>query len=400
MEDITMNAFKVTLLLSYICIASISAAIITPALPHIQTYFHLSNGSVEWVVSIFLLGYVIGQLIYGPIANKYGRIKALRIGLIINIAGILICMLSTNMHNYSILLLGRLITALGAASGLSCTFMLINELLPADRAKHAISLAVVSFTAGIGLAVLLGGIITQYFHWQDIFALLIIHGVAMLIATALFPETLKEPKSIHPKAILTNYTHAFTHKKLIVFSLAVGFVSLFSYGYSASAPIYAQKILKLTAAQYGYWNTINMIGMCCGGFLCAKLLKKFGERRVLTLSLKLITPAILLFIVISLFKINYALLYFATTSYLYLITGLLFPSASYFASTAIGDKASASSVMSFINMGSAMIGVIVMGYLPFSSISSFTLVCTLFFILVATLCICFLNNKKEENHGI
>lgn len=87
-----MNAFKVTILLSYICIASISAAIITPALPHIQNFFHLSNGAVEWVISIFLLGYVIGQLIYGPIANRYGRIKALRIGLTFNITGILICM--------------------------------------------------------------------------------------------------------------------------------------------------------------------------------------------------------------------------------------------------------------------------------------------------------------------
>lgn len=278
--------------------------------------------------------------------------------------------------------------------------MLINELLPVDRAKHAMSLAVVSFTAGIGLAVLLGGIITQYFHWQDIFALLLIHGVVMLVATVLFPETLTEPKSIHPKAIISNYAHAFAYKKLIIFSLAVGFVSLFSYGYSASAPIYAQTILKLTAAQYGYWNTINMIGMCFGGFLCAKLLKKIGEKRTLTLSLKLITPAILLFIIISLFKINYTLLYFATTSYLYLMTGLLFPSASYFASTSIEDKASASSVMSFINMGSAMIGVIIMGYLPFSSIASFTLVCTLFFILVATLCVYFLNNKQEKNHGI
>jgi len=56
-----MNSFKTALLLSYICIASFSAAIITPALPHIQTYFDLSKGAVEWVVSIFLLGYVIYQ---------------------------------------------------------------------------------------------------------------------------------------------------------------------------------------------------------------------------------------------------------------------------------------------------------------------------------------------------
>src|SRR3990167_2536043 len=127
-----ISSFKTSLLLSYICIASASAAIITPALPHIQAYFLLTKGSVEWVVSIFLLGYVIGQLIYAPIANRYGRLKALRSGLLINLLGILICILSPITHNYTLLLFGRLITALGAASGLSCTFLLINELLPPD----------------------------------------------------------------------------------------------------------------------------------------------------------------------------------------------------------------------------------------------------------------------------
>ena len=105
-----IKGLKIAILLSYICIASISAAIITPALPQIEHSFALSHGALEWVISIFLLGYVIGQLIYGALANKFGRLKSLRIGLIINILGILICMSAVSMHNYSFLLLGRLIT--------------------------------------------------------------------------------------------------------------------------------------------------------------------------------------------------------------------------------------------------------------------------------------------------
>jgi MFS transporter, DHA1 family, multidrug resistance protein len=65
-------------LLSYISIASVSAAIITPALPNIEHTFALSTGTVEWIVSAFLIGYVIGQLVYGSLANCYGRIKALQ----------------------------------------------------------------------------------------------------------------------------------------------------------------------------------------------------------------------------------------------------------------------------------------------------------------------------------
>ena len=71
-----MNGMKTTILLSYICVASFSAAIITPALPQIQTVFHLTQGNLNWVVTIFLIGYMIAQLIYTPLENRYGRLNA------------------------------------------------------------------------------------------------------------------------------------------------------------------------------------------------------------------------------------------------------------------------------------------------------------------------------------
>lgn len=382
---VMISSFKTGILLPYICIASLSAAMITPALPHIQLFFNLSKGAVEWVVSIFLLGYVIGQLIYAPIANRYGRLIALRAGLLINLLGILICLLSTPIHSFSLLLIGRLITALGAASGLTCTFMLINELLPKERAKHAMSLAVISFTSGIGLAVLLGGVITQYLQWQDCFIVLLIHGMVMFALTYQFKETLVEKKAIHPKTILKNYYSAFSHANLIVFALVVGFVSFFAYGYSASAPIYTQNILHLTASQYGYWNSINMIGMLSSGFLSAKLMKTHHEKRVLLIGFSGVFLGLCMLVIITIASIHYTLLFFATTSFLYLTSGLLFPAASYFASTAISDRASASSVMSFINMGSAMLGVIIMGYLPLPTISAFTVILSLFFVITFSL---------------
>lgn len=390
------NSFKTGLLLSYICIASLSAAMITPALPHIQSFFDLSKGAVEWVVSIFLLGYAIGQLIYAPIANHYGRLKALRTGLLINLLGILICMSSAYMHLFSLLLVGRLITALGAASGLTCTFMLINELLPKDRAKHAMSLAIVSFTSGIGLAVLLGGIITQYLQWQDCFIALLIHGIVMFVLTYQFKETLVEAKPIHPVTILKHYRAAFSHAYLIIFALVVGFVSFFSYGYSAAAPIYAQKILHLNASQYGYWNTINMIGMLCSGFLGAHLMKNHHEKRVLYIGFSGVFLGLCMLVIMTITSIHNPFLFFITTSFLYLTSGLLFPAASHEASNAISDRASASSVMSFINMGSAMLGVIIMGYLPLPSIKAFTLMMCLFFVIAFGFSM--MQLKKSTNH--
>ena len=146
-----MGKFKIALLLTYICIAAASAGIITPALPQIEHAYLLTHGALEWVISIFLLGYVIGHLIYAPLANHDGRLCALRCGLVINIVGILLCLISVWFWNYGVLLLGRLVTAMGAAAGLSCTFILINELLPKEQARAREVLAMYKETGGPGM---------------------------------------------------------------------------------------------------------------------------------------------------------------------------------------------------------------------------------------------------------
>ena len=380
-----IKGLKIAVLLSYICIASISAAIITPALPQIEHSFALSHGALEWIISIFLLGYVIGQLIYGPLANRFGRLKSLRIGLIINILGILICISAVSEHNYFFLLLGRLITALGAASGLSITFILINELLPKNKIKQVISFSIVSLTIGIGLAVIAGGIVTQYFQWQDCFWVLLFHGILMFILTYLYQETLKQPKALNITTMFSGYLKALKSTKLISYSIIVGLVSAFSYCYSAAAPIYAQNKLHLLASQYGYWNILNMAGMLGSGFFSAYLMKKYDAKKVLLIGFSCMGLTLISLVLLTCASVyanlNNAMWFFITTTGLYFFGGLLFPSASYFASNAIEDKASASSMMSFINMLSAMLIIVILGYLPFSSIVAFAGVITVFYLI-------------------
>ncbi|OGV27689.1 MAG: MFS transporter [Legionellales bacterium RIFCSPHIGHO2_12_FULL_37_14] len=382
-----MSALKIVLLLSYICIASISAAIITPAIPAIGHTYHLSQGTITWVVSIFLLGYVIGQLLYGPLANRFGRVGALRAGLCLNLLGIVVCLASVFLHNYLLLLLGRFMTALGAASGLACTFMLINESLSLEKAKQAMSYAIVSFSVGIGLAVTIGGVVTQYFHWQMCFWLLLVHGAFMLYCTRYFQETLKKQMPLNIKHIWQGYVMAISHKQLVIYALGVGLVSVFAYGYSVAAPIYAQSVLKLSASQYGYWNLINMFGMLGSGFLGSFLMRRFGPTITLRIALLGLLPALLSLLGIVYFASTHSLWFFFTTTVLYLVTGIIFPAASYLASNALTDKASASSMMSFINMGSAMLGVVIMGYLPFASMTALLVLLIGFYVLVSLLVI-------------
>lgn len=381
----TASRFNLIWLLSYISIASVSAAIITPALPKIQAQYALNLGTVEWIISAFLIGYVVGQLIYGPLANQFGRLKALRIGLTINLLGIIICLMALLVDAYWLLIIGRLITALGAASGLACTFMLINEWLPESLRKTAMAYSVLSFALGVGLAVMIGGLITEYWHWQGCFWLLLVHGLVMLWGTSVFSETLVTSKPIHAVTIFRDYSAALSSSKLVVFSLVVGCCSAISYCFSAAGPQIAQDLLKLSAAQYGYWNGLNIVGMLLGGLLVKQLLARFSVNTVIAIGFLGIALGISNLFIIWGIASQSALWFFLTTASLYLFSSLLFSGGSLVASNALTDKASASAMMSFVNMCFATLCVILMGYLVTNPLLGFVIILCLIWLLVVGL---------------
>ncbi|KTD41749.1 MFS transporter [Legionella parisiensis] len=379
------SSFKLFWLLNYISIASVSAAIITPALPKIQTEYALGSGIIEWIVSAFLIGYVVGQLIYGPLANRFGRLKALRIGLVINLIGLVVCLLALLQQSYWLLVGGRLITALGAASGLACTFMLINEWLPEVQRKTAMAYSVLSFALGIGIAVVIGGIITDFLHWQGCFWILLVHGLIMLWGTCIFSETLIHPKSIYVLTIIRDYYTALASAKLVIFSLVVGCCSAISYCFSAAGPQISEKILKLSAAEYGYWNILNIIGMLLGGLLAKRLLGRFSAIQLITIGFIGVAAGIINLLIMWYFGNQSSLWFFLITASLYLFSSFLFSGGSFVASNALKDKASAAAMMSFVNMCFATISVIVMGYLMVNPLLSFIIILSFVWLLVVTL---------------
>jgi DHA1 family bicyclomycin/chloramphenicol resistance-like MFS transporter len=377
-----MTTWKIALLLSYISIATASAAILTPALPQIESTFSLAHGQVEWMVNIFLIAYTLGQVIYGPLANRIGRLNALRTGFSINLLGIVICLLASYVSRYDWLLVGRFVTALGASAGLCCTFILLNESLSQSRAKHVLSYAIVSFTAGIGIAVLLGGLITQYLHWQWCFWVLLVHGIFALRSVSFFAETAKEKVAISLGSLSRGYAQALSHPEIWTFSLLVALVSLFSYCYSAAAPIIAHNQLHLSPALYGYYNMINIVGMLIGAVVAAKLLKCYDPILLLLISSTALVLGMASLGLLAMIHHLTTLRFFALTGGIYFTTSIIFPSASFRASNAIADKANASGAMNLISMGCAVLGVGIMGYLPISTLWAFIVVSLVFSVMV------------------
>ncbi len=359
-----MNNIKKIMLLSFISAASFSSAFFSPMLPAIKTQFSVSSTLVQQIMSFFLIGYVVGQLIYGPIANSFGRLKSLRIGFVINILGVGLLFLATLTHSFHLLLLGRVATAFGASAGLVCTFILIREYFSSEEAKSMLSYAVLSFTLGVGIAVFCGGFLIEYFGLQASLYILLIHAVMMFLMTYAFIEPNQSLIPLRPKIIINGYKNALKNPTLIYFSLVLALTSGINYCYTTAAPLVAINKLHLTASAYGIWNGFNLIGMCSGALLAKKLLKHLEPIRVIMLGFIATALCLLIFTWIDITKYYYPLLFFITSMFTFAIASIFFPAASFLATQSHEeDRASASSVMSFINMGGACLLVMVMSAL-------------------------------------
>lgn len=383
----------VSFLLSYISIASVSSAMITPALPIIEQSYALMPGKIEYLVSIFLLGYVLGQLAYGPIANTKGRLKALNWGLNINLMGLILCYFASYQSSFLLLLLGRFITGLGSAAGLSCTFMLINEWLPESSRKSATAYSILSFALGIGLAVFLGALVTQYISWRACFIVLLFQGLIMRYGTQIFSETLKAPERWSWHGMLLGYKKALISPKLLIFSVVWGVCTSVGYCYSAAAPQIAQEYLGLDVAEYGYWNGLTILGMLLGGISSRYLMEKWKTFQVLLFGYGVAAVLLVFLYLMQAMQLHSPFLFFFLCALLYCFSAYLYAGGAYLASTAIDDKASASSMMSFVNMMTATLAVSMMAQLSADPFKGFIEILSLMLILTFFLMLGFIKAR-------
>ena len=390
-----MDSFRKFLLLTYISVASIGTAILTPALPTIDFQWKLSVGGLEWIVTIFLLGYMLGQLIYAPIANRYGRLVAIRSGFSLGIIGVIICLFASYSNSYSLLLIGRFIAALGSACGLSCAFMLIYDIYGPDKSKHLLSFGTLSFTFGLTFAITGAGIITEHWYWPGIFWALLGYLILMLLSTAVFSETLR--KKCYT-SFISGYTEALKSWTLIVCGLVAGLTAIAVFCFSTEAPLISAQLLHLTPSFFGYWNNLALAGLLCSSFVAHFALKRLHPLTIIFWAMGGLLLAIASFFIQYMTMGESEVWFFLSAFMLYLSAGTAFPCGTHLAISAIKDRAHASSMVSLLYVGAAMISVLVMGYLPLSPFLSLIAVLVFDWALILILLFTLKRSFIESEH--
>lgn len=378
--------------------ASMGAIIFAPALPEIAEYFHISQGHSQLTITLFLLGYAIGQLIYGPLANRYGRKPAFYIGIVIATLGSLISIISEPLHSFNALILGRLFESLGSSAGLVISFTIISDYYYPQQARRIFAYLMLAFAIVPGIATFIGGLLTSHFHWISCFYFLLIYGLFLIIPAALLAETAKELQinAIRIKQMFKNYRTGLKNKLLISTTFFFALSGMCVYLYTASSPFIAINYLHLSPQAYGAIGLLPFIGTALGSLISARLSSRFSVKQLMGIGfiidlIAMIGLAVLFFLniinLISLIVCGFILMFGNC-----IIVG----NGASIATSTSEDKANASAILNFINVGMFAVGTFLLAITPGISIIKLPIGFLLAILIMSIIWFTFIHRDKDH----
>lgn len=270
----------VTLMASLMSIVALSIDALLPALPEIGAYLHVVNTNEnQLLITMIFLGLGVGQLIFGPLSDSFGRKPIVYAGFLLFIIASVICVTT---ERFEIMIFGRVLQGVGLASPRTMAIAIIRDRYSGDYMAKIVSIVVMVFILVPVVAPALGQFILNYYHWKVIFYINLIFGfIVMLWFWLRQPETLKIENKIAFKASLfIDGTKEFLkHKEAIAFTLVSGFITgSFMVYLSTSQQIFEQQYDMAAMFPYIFASLAISVGLAT--FLNSRLVLRYGMWKI------------------------------------------------------------------------------------------------------------------------
>lgn len=320
-----MRIQVIILLASLSALSAAAVDMYLPAFPAVATSLNISAGQVQQTLTIYLIGLGLGQGLYGPLLDRFGRRPPLLIGLGLFIAGSLLAAFTVNIQG---LLFARFLQAIGAAAGLVASRAIVTDTCDAQSSARIYSMLAQMMMIAPITAPTLGGLTLLYGDWRLIFWLLSFFGILCLVFTLrLLPESLPSEYRI-PLSVrntVRDYAVQLSQPAFIFYTLASGFSFGGLFIYVTISPFIFINIFALSPSQFGYVFAINAAGIIFVGQINLLLLKYYTALKLLFLGLIIFVGACVLLFYLVFFDLatlwSYWLLLGLALSMLGLIVG-------------------------------------------------------------------------------
>ena len=261
-------------------IGPVSFQIFLPALPAIQAGFGVEAGTAQLALSLSMLGIALATLAYGPLSDRFGRRPALIGGMILLIAGTLLCAAAPNIW---VLIAGRIVQAAGGASGMVVSRAIVVDVYGRERARAVLGGLMSVMVAGPLLATPLGGVLADTLGWRANFVAIALAAGAMLAYLLVrLPET-RVVAAASSGGPLAGFSRLLRLPAFNGFALQSGFAMAAFMAFTTAAPYYLQHALGIGATGFGLYATVVTLGFLAGSLSATRAARRISTERLVLL---------------------------------------------------------------------------------------------------------------------
>jgi len=332
---------------------------------------------VSMSLSSYFIGISAGQLLYGPLLDRFGRKKPLFVGLMVYILASLGCVYVSDIDSFIFL---RFVQAIGSCAATVASVAMVRDLFAVKDIPKVFSLLMLVLGLSPMLAPTIGGYVTEDFGWHIVFLILMCMGIAILIASQVgLPNSYKPDSSISlkPKPIIANFMKVLKEPQFYTYAFtgSIAFSGLFTY--VAASPIVFMDIYHVDAKTYGWIFAFMSVSFIGSSQLNSLLLKKFSSEQMILAALISQSVISIVFLILS---VNNLLGLYETIAMLFLFLGCLGISNPNTAGLTMAPFAknagSASALMGAIQLGLGALASFAVGVFVKDSVAPMVLIMT------------------------
>lgn len=271
------------LLTAMVALGPISTDLYLPSLPAIGADFGVANAEVQLTLSVFLAGFAVSQLAYGPLSDRFGRRPVILGGLALYLLATLVCAFAPDIE---VLILARFFQAVGACVGPVLGRAVVRDIYGRERAARMLSYMGMAMALAPAIGPILGGFLEVWFGWRANFAVLGLFAVVTLAgALVTLPETnqWKSPDATRPGRILGNYRSLLRHRSYLGYTIIVACTYSGIFSFISGSSFVLIGLLGLSPDVYGFCFAAIVVGYMIGTFVSGRYTVAIGLERMVQL---------------------------------------------------------------------------------------------------------------------
>jgi DHA1 family bicyclomycin/chloramphenicol resistance-like MFS transporter len=283
------DTLAMTVMLAFMtALGPLATDLYLPSLPHIGAALGASPAAVQLTLSAYLIGFSVGQIIYGPISDALGRKPLLVASFALFVVATVACAIATSVET---LIVARAIQAFGGAGPIILARTMVRDLYEGPRAGREMSMMGSIMGVTPIIAPVLGGFLQVGFGWRSIFATMAAGGLVLaLLAAFLVPETnrFRDRSHLSPGAILRSYRVVLKNRayRAYVALLSLSYAGLFAF-ISASSFV-MQGVYGLDEIMFGIAFALCSVFFVIGTLIGTRIVVRRGFDRTIGVGVALL----------------------------------------------------------------------------------------------------------------